>query len=330
MRLGVDRPTARQTGLLLRRQGDIDFTGDAPGNFALQCQDVPNITFVGLPPELFLGRRPNKLGSDPHSIANAYHRPFDDRVDVQLPPDRRQWLPGLLVGHHRGAGDDSQRRDLGDVRNQLVRHPVGKVVLRRVTREVLQRQHRDRANRNLFSPETLVTAAIATTAAVNAPPNTQATRRRFVRRAGAPPLGPRFVCRSPGFRAAGAIAFSLDRSCRRGADARPKAPRARACASPMSCRRRFAILLETASHAACEGSLASSSGSPANSGSRSRIAAIVSDVVSPANGRRPDEHLVEHAPERPDIGPLVDRLARAPARGSCTPPCPGSRPSRAV
>ena len=51
MRLGVDRPTARQTGLLLRRQGDIDFTGDAPGNFALQRQDVPNITFVGYAPK---------------------------------------------------------------------------------------------------------------------------------------------------------------------------------------------------------------------------------------------------------------------------------------
>ena len=37
------------------------------------------------------------------------------------------------------------------------------------------------------------------------------------------------------------------------------------------------------------------------------------------------EHLEEHAPERPDVRALVDRPARAPARGSCTPQSPESR-----
>ena len=39
--------------------------------------------------------------------------------------------------------------------------------------------------------------------------------------------------------------------------------------------------------------------------------------------RRPRrQHLAQHAAERPDVGPLVDRLARVPARDSCRRPCP--------
>ena len=36
----------------------------------------------------------------------------------------------------------------------------------------------------------------------------------------------------------------------------------------------------------------------------------------------PGQHLVEHASEGPDVGALVDRRGRAPARDSCRRPCP--------
>ena len=38
------------------------------------------------------------------------------------------------------------------------------------------------------------------------------------------------------------------------------------------------------------------------------------------------EHLVEHGPEREDVGARVHRLARAPARGPCSPTVPITRP----
>ena len=44
----------------------------------------------------------------------------------------------------------------------------------------------------------------------------------------------------------------------------------------------------------------------------------------PSNSAPAGQHLEEHDAERPDVRALVDRLARAPARGSCTPPCRGS------
>ena len=37
--------------------------------------------------------------------------------------------------------------------------------------------------------------------------------------------------------------------------------------------------------------------------------------------RAAGQHLVQHAPESPDVGPLVDRSDRVPAPGSCTPLC---------
>ena len=51
-----------------------------------------------------------------------------------------------------------------------------------------------------------------------------------------------------------------------------------------------------------------SAGNADQSGFRSRIAAIVSESVSPANARCRDEHLVQDTAKRPDIRPLVDRL----------------------
>ena len=49
--------------------------------------------------------------------------------------------------------------------------------------------------------------------------------------------------------------------------------------------------------------------------------------LSPANKRSAGQHLVQHDPERPDVRPLVDRHAAAPAPAPCTPPCRGSLPA---
>ena len=52
-----------------------------------------------------------------------------------------------------------------------------------------------------------------------------------------------------------------------------------------------------------------SAGSADQSGSRSRIFAIESEVVSPPNVAAAGQHLVQHAPEGPDVGALVHRQA---------------------
>ena len=67
-----------------------------------------------------------------------------------------------------------------------------------------------------------------------------------------------------------------------------------------------------------------SDGSADQSGSlfrhvRERVGDVLAVERAPAR-----QHLVQHAAERPDVAALVDRASRAPAPGSCTPPCRGS------
>ena len=67
----------------------------------------------------------------------------------------------------------------------------------------------------------------------------------------------------------------------------------------------------------------------ARSRSRARsTSARVWEMVSPSNSALARQHLAQHHAERPDVGALVDRLARAPAPAPCRPPCRGSRPPR--
>ena len=78
--------------------------------------------------------------------------------------------------------------------------------------------------------------------------------------------------------------------------------------------------------------LRSSAGGPragsrgSSGGSSRRIAVIVSAAVSRWKARRPASHLVEHAPEREDVGAVIDGRRRAPARATCSRRCPS--PSR--
>ena len=68
-------------------------------------------------------------------------------------------------------------------------------------------------------------------------------------------------------------------------------------------------------------------GKAVQSGSRSRIAAMVSETVSPANAQAAGQHLVQHAAERPDVGALVDRLAARLLRTHVRRRCRGSTPA---
>ena len=84
-----------------------------------------------------------------------------------------------------------------------------------------------------------------------------------------------------------------------------------------------AIFLEAAAKQAPNQLAAMPAGSAVQSGSRSRIAASVSDSVVARERGAARQHLVQHAAERPDVGPLVDGAGPAPAPGSCRRPCRG-------
>ena len=82
------------------------------------------------------------------------------------------------------------------------------------------------------------------------------------------------------------------------------------CAGDFSRQRR--MIRSSAGEAGCPSSTSAG-------GSLLRIALIESAAVAPANARRPLHHLVQDGAQREDVGPVVDRLARAPARATCSP-----------
>ena len=85
-------------------------------------------------------------------------------------------------------------------------------------------------------------------------------------------------------------------------------------ASALSCKRRVGSFLKHRRNKA-RTAAGVSAGSAVQSGSFVRTAATISLSVSPLNAALAREHFVDHAPERPDVGALVDRLAPSPAQG---------------
>ena len=77
----------------------------------------------------------DELRCDSHLLAGAHQRPLQDGVDAQLAGDLRQGLVmHSLVLHHRRSGNDVDGIDFCYRSDQLVRDPIGEIVLCRVSR----------------------------------------------------------------------------------------------------------------------------------------------------------------------------------------------------
>ncbi len=147
MRLGVHRRRCSKAGLLPRRQLDVDGTRNGRGQLGLQRQHIARLALEGLAPEVPVGPGVDQLRSNPHSVARADHRSLHDGIHIQELRDlRRGRTIAPLELHRRPARRDPQLADRRQVAGQLIRHPLGEIVLRGVTRVVVERQHRNRTD----------------------------------------------------------------------------------------------------------------------------------------------------------------------------------------
>ena len=119
----------------------------------MQYEDVAQIGFVAVRPQLHLRLRIDQLRRDPHAIALTKNGTADQRVGVQLTRDFSQRLLRPLVLHHRAARDDPIDAEASQVGDEGVGHPVGEVFLRRIARKILQRQNSDGMNSRRRRPE---------------------------------------------------------------------------------------------------------------------------------------------------------------------------------
>ena len=81
---------------------------------------------------------------DTNATALPYDRPFDNRIDIEGSGNLRHRELRVLKAHHGGTGNDAQVMDSGKTPDDFLGHPVSKVLLRWVARQILQRQHRHR------------------------------------------------------------------------------------------------------------------------------------------------------------------------------------------
>src|SRR5258705_13578095 len=70
---GIDAAGACETLSLLRRQSDVNLTGDRLRQIPLQCEDIAHLSFICVRPQIPVLRRRDQLRADPNMAARAEH-----------------------------------------------------------------------------------------------------------------------------------------------------------------------------------------------------------------------------------------------------------------
>ena len=141
----ADRPCGapRQALALGGREFRLERARDPPGDLALYLEDVVDVPVVGLRPEMRVGGSVDELARDADARPLAPNAPLEYVAHAELLGDLTQAPVASLVAAARRHRDDTQASDLGELRDDVLGHPVGEVLVRRVGTQALERQHRD-------------------------------------------------------------------------------------------------------------------------------------------------------------------------------------------
>src|SRR5271169_449147 len=88
----------------------------------------------------------NQLRGYTHAVTFAFYRTLNQGIDIQLLCNFWHRLLRSLISHRRGARDDTQSTDLGQLGSQFFSHAIGEILLFRVAGEIFQRQYGQRVN----------------------------------------------------------------------------------------------------------------------------------------------------------------------------------------
>ncbi len=124
----------------LHRQLIRDFAGD----LGLERKRVFECAVVILRPDVIVRPAVDELQRHSDLIAVAAHRAFEHMGGAELFSDLADRFGTSPIGHHRRARDDFEARCIvGERRQNLLLHAVGKEGVRGFRREILERHHRD-------------------------------------------------------------------------------------------------------------------------------------------------------------------------------------------
>jgi len=141
VRLGVHAHSAIE-----RLDENIDAPRDVVGQHALKIENLAGVALVRVSPQVHVGGHLDQLRRDSHAPAAVSHSAFHDGVHVQLAPDLLDALLRSTVARYGGARGHADCAGLDQIGNQRVGQPIGKVLLFGISREILERHHRERRN----------------------------------------------------------------------------------------------------------------------------------------------------------------------------------------
>ena len=134
----------------------VELVGNGVGYLAFHSKDIVEFAVVAFRPKM-LGRcSANQLDVHVHSVSDFLHTAFEKIRHAQLLADLTQVLGRALVFLSRSARDDLERGNLREPGQDFVLDTVGKVSIRSIVAEILERQDgdaffRDRRRRSAAS-----------------------------------------------------------------------------------------------------------------------------------------------------------------------------------
>ena len=144
VRLEVCGRRPRQGLALGAQQLDLQRAHDAAGDLVLDREQVGQRPVVALGPDLTAGGSVDQPRRDAHPVASPAHAAVEDVAHLEPGAGRHRVLRRLAHGEARRARGHEQAGDLGQLGDQILGHAGAEIVLARILREILERQHGDR------------------------------------------------------------------------------------------------------------------------------------------------------------------------------------------
>src|SRR3989442_1968891 len=116
---------------------------DFMGYVRLNLKDILQFSIVVLCPEMAFLVRIDELDADSHLRSRLPHAPLQHRPDLELGAYLLYGSLAALVFHDRGPGNHREFRNLRNRGDELLCHPIGKILVIRVRADVGERQDRD-------------------------------------------------------------------------------------------------------------------------------------------------------------------------------------------
>jgi hypothetical protein len=128
------------------RRGELDLecVDDAARNVVLKREDVGQVAVVTFRPKMRPVRGVDELRRDSDPIASATDRAFQHRPHAEFASNRADIGIFALVSETRAARYYQQSGDFGKIGDDVFAYAVGEIFLFRISRHIVERQHRDR------------------------------------------------------------------------------------------------------------------------------------------------------------------------------------------